>query len=183
MTTPHTPFDWSAVTWSTNDGHPATGTRLQNTQIGANTWWRVVQHDYNTGTDTELYKYPHGSQAQAAYRWIITRDDRITSLATLRERITTEWTVDITDHDCLSDSREGAAVDTVTAHGLILRPRRPWSSQGNPLPTMTLPWSDCMVAVKNVVGLYRLPTSMGSRSTPGVPALVKTFRFNPPHTA
>lgn len=180
MTT--TPFDWTTVEWSTYSGHPATGTRLQSAVIGVNTWWRVVQHDYDSKTDTELYKYFHESEADAAYRWIITREDRITALAALRERVTTSWTVDITDHDYISDSRDGSPITGVTEQppGVVITPLKPWVSQGNRFRTMRLNWVDNMVTEGNTVRLYRVPTRTGSRSTPGVPSLVKTFRFHPP---
>lgn len=175
-----TPFDWSAVEWLTYTGHPATGTRLQYTDIGPNRWWRVVHHDYDTGNDAELYRYPHERLADRAYRWITDRDERLASLAQLRAKITTDWTVDVIDHDYADDSRDGARITEAHALGVIIKPGRAWSSQGRGYPTMSVRWSPDMVAEGNTVHLYRVPTSTTSRSTPGVPHLVKSFRFHPP---
>jgi hypothetical protein len=178
MTT--TPFDWSTVEWSTYVSHPWTGAQLQYADIGPNTWWRVAQHDYDTKTDTELWKYPHESEADKAYRWIITREERIADLAELRARVAVGWTVDITDHDYISDSRDGSRVTEVTDTGIVIKPLQPLASQGRRFPTVRLTWSDEMVTEGDTVHLYRVGTAITSRSTPGIPRLSKTYRFHPP---
>lgn len=178
-------FDWSSVEWTTYSGHPATGTRLQTAQIGPNTYWRLATHDYDTNTDTPLGAppyYTHERDADRAYRWIITAEERHEALDALAAQIQPGWTVDITDHDYLPNSWDGALVESVTDDGLIICSRRPVTSRGRSSPTLRVTWDDDweVSAPAYTVNRYRVPTSVSSRSTPGVPRLVKTFRFRPP---
>lgn len=180
---PTTPFDWSSVTWTTYSGHPATGTRLQYTDIGPNTWWRVTVYDYATRTDTPLMGPDRESNATAAYRWHISAHERERRVAALRARITAGWTVDITDHDSISDSRDGALVERINDDGaLIIRPKKGWSSQGRGFGFTRLTWDGETDADGDTLHVWRIPTSTGSRSTEGVPGRVKSFRFHPPRT-
>jgi hypothetical protein len=105
----------------------------------------------------------------------------INALRALAAQIQPGWTVDITDHDYLSDSREGAVVESVTADQITVRPRRPWSSQGRRFRTMRIEWDDRDLEVDGyVLRLYTTPASTTSRSTRGVRRIVKTFWFRPP---
>lgn len=118
-------------------------------------------------------------------------------ITTLAAEITDGWTVDITDHDYLNDSREGARVE-VKPSGLVLRPRRPWSSQGRSYPTMQVvldPARDWEVdgytlrlyrrkqvhRYENIPGPGKRVRSLGRIDDPsGAREIVKTFRFHPP---
>lgn len=181
---PATPFDWSSVTWTTYSGHPATGARLQLAAIGPYTWWRVVVHDYTSGADTPVMGPEfHERNATAAYRWYIGAHERAERVAVLRARVTAGWTVDVTDHDYIGDSRDGALVERITDDGaLIIKPRKGWSSQGRGFDFMRLTWDGELDADGNTLHVWTIPTSTGSRSTPGVPHRVKSFRFHPPRT-
>lgn len=178
----HTPFDWSSVTWTTYSGHPATGTRLQSTEIGPNTYWRVVVHDYTDGTDTPLMGPEfHERNADKAYRWHIGAHERAERVTALRARVTAGWTVDITDHDYISDSRDGALVERITDDGaLIIKPKKGWSSQGRGFGFTRLIWGGEMDADGDTLHVWTIPTGVTSRSTPGVPRRVKSYRFHPP---
>lgn len=178
----HTPFDWSTVTWTTYSGHPATGTRLQYTEIGPNTYWRVVVHDYTTRTDNPLMGPEfHESNATRAYRWHIGAHERAERVATLRARVTVGWTVDITGHDYINDSRDGALVEQVTDDGsLIIRRKKAVASQGRGFDSLRLDWDGELDADGDTLHLWTIPTAITSRSTPGVPRRVKSFRFHPP---
>lgn len=169
-------------TWSTSEGHPATGTRLQSAEIGANTYWRVVAHDYATGTDTPVMGPEfHERNAVAAYRWHIGAHERAERVAALRSRITAGWTVDITNHDYIADSHDGALVERITDDGaLIIKPRKGWSSQGRGFGFTRLTWDGEMDADGDTLHVWTIPTGVTSRSTPGVPHRVKSYRFHPP---
>lgn len=97
-------------------------------------------------------------------------------LTALRAEITAGWTVDITDHDYLGDSREGARVDQVTDDGLIIRPRHPWSSQGRSFPFTSFTWDGDREADGHTVRLYHTPPPHTGKSR----RLIKTYRFRPP---
>lgn len=176
------PFDWSSVTWNTTDGHPATGTRLQSTEIGPNTYWRVVVHDYTTGTDTPLMGPEfHESNATAAYRWHVNAADRAERVAQLRAQVTAGWTVDITDHDCINNGRDGAVVEKVNDDGsMIIELKKALSSQGRGFSSVRLTWDGETDADGTTLHLWTIPTGVTSRSTPGVPRRVKSYRFHPP---
>lgn len=106
----------------------------------------------------------------------MTDHDRIAALAT---EIATGWTVDITDHDYLNDSRDGARVEKVTDNILVLRPRHAWSSQGRKFPQMNFTWDATDLEVQedgHTVRLYRTPPPHTGKSR----RLIKTFRFHPP---
>lgn len=94
----------------------------------------------------------------------------------LSAEITTGWTVDITDHDYLADSREGATVERIIDGDLILKARRPWHSQGRSFPHMSFTWTGDLEVDGHTVRLYRTPPPHTGKSR----RLVKTFRFHPP---
>jgi hypothetical protein len=98
----------------------------------------------------------------------------------LRDKIQPGWRVKIIDHDYLSDSRDDVRVESVTSDGLILRPRKPWTSQGRGYPTMHFTWGGDQEIDGDTVRLYRTATSITSRSMPGQRILTKTFAFAPP---
>lgn len=98
------------------------------------------------------------------------------ALAALRAEITAGWTVDIIDHDYLADSREDARVERVTDDGLIIRPRRPWSSQGRSFPFTSFTWDKDGEADGHTVHLYHTPPPHTGKSR----RLIKTYRFRPP---
>lgn len=95
--------------------------------------------------------------------------------------------VDITDHQYLSESREGAVMERVDGRGAVIRPRRPWFSQGRTFPVTHLTWDgdlewtatgDARYGNRRFhVKLYTTPTSITSRSTPGKRELVCTYTF------
>lgn len=98
---------------------------------------------------------------------------------TLRDEITVGWTVKITDHDYLNNSRDRVTVTTVTDNGLTLTPKRPWSSQGRRYPTMHFTWDDNGDRHEidgHTVRLYRTPPPHTGKSR----RLIKTFEFAPP---
>lgn len=102
-----------------------------------------------------------------------------TNTAGTRPDVREGWTVVITDHDYLNDSRDNVTVTDVREDGATLRPRRPWSSQGRRFPTMNITWTRLEWS-GNTARLYTMPTGITSRSTPGVRRLIKTFAFAPP---
>jgi hypothetical protein len=102
------------------------------------------------------------------------------AITALRNEITAGWKVKITDHWYLSESRDDVTVDQVTDTGLILRPRRPWASQGRSFTTMFFHWDGDLEIDGRTVTTYRTATSITSRSTPGQRQAVKTFAFIPP---
>lgn len=98
----------------------------------------------------------------------------------LRSEVEVGWTVDITDHDDLNDSRKGAKITAVTPDGMTIRPSRPWPSQGRSFPFMNFTWDGKEVVSGRTVHLYVVGTSITSRSRPGGRRLIKTFVFHPP---
>jgi len=100
-------------------------------------------------------------------------DNRIAALAA---EVQVGWTVDITDHDHLADSREGAAVERIIDGDLILKARRPWNSQGRSFPHMSFTWTGDLEADGHTVRLYHTPPPHTGKSR----RLIKTFRFHPP---
>jgi hypothetical protein len=100
-------------------------------------------------------------------------------LAALIEEVEAGWRVDITNHDYTNDSRDDVEVTEVRDDGVILRPKRPWSSQGRGFSTMHLTWENLEVTGR-IARLYIMGTSITSRTTPGVKRLAKTFTFRPP---
>lgn len=105
------------------------------------------------------------------------------ALTELRTRITEEWTVDVVDHFCLSESRDGARIESVTTDSLVIRPRKAWRCQGMWWPTMTVKWDkgkeDCEVDGTSVT-VFRIADSTTSRSTKGERQAVRTYRFHAP---
>ena len=91
------------------------------------------------------------------------------------------WKVRILDNDYLNDSRDDVTVTHVSDVGVTLRPRRPWGSQGRKFPTMDVSW-ERLEWHGNTARLYRVATSITSRSYPGQKQLVKVFEFSPPRT-
>lgn len=98
------------------------------------------------------------------------------ALAALRAEITVGWTATITDHDYGNDSRDDVTVSAVREDHLILRPKRPWSSQGRSFPTMTVRWDGDREVSGRTVRLYHTPPPHTGKSR----RLIKTFTFAPP---
>ena len=98
------------------------------------------------------------------------------ALTALRAEIIAGWRVKITDHDHLNDSRDEVTVIEVRYNRLILRPKRPWSSQGRSFPTMDFLWGGDKEAVGNTVRLYHTPPPHTGKPR----RLIKTFEFFPP---
>ena len=98
------------------------------------------------------------------------------ALAALRREITAGWRVRVIDHDYLNDSRDNAEVIEVRADHLVIRPGRPWSSQGRSFPTMTFRWDGDQEVTGRTVNLYRTPPPRTGKSR----RLIKTFTFTPP---
>jgi hypothetical protein len=94
----------------------------------------------------------------------------------LRSEITVGWRVKIIDHDYLNDSRDDVTVEQVTDTGLILYPRRPWSSQGRSLSTMTFRWDGDLEVDGRTVHLFHTPPPHTGKPR----RLIKTFVFTPP---
>lgn len=95
----------------------------------------------------------------------------------LSARITPGWTVDITDHDYLADSREGAHVEQISSEGMIFRPRRPWSSQGRTFTVGSLAWEGGDWEFDgDTARLFHTPPPHTGKSR----RLIKTYRFHPP---
>lgn len=102
------------------------------------------------------------------------------ALRALRNEIISGWKVKITDHDYLADSRDDVTVIEVRANHMILRPKRPWGSQGRNFPTMTFTWGSDLEIDGRTVRLYVTAAGTTSRSYKGERRLVKTFVFTPP---
>lgn len=103
--------------------------------------------------------------------------DTMPAVRALAAQITTDWTVDITDHDYLSDSRDGAAVVMVDADGIRMQPKRPWFSQGRTFTVGSLSWNDGDWQVDgHVLRLYHTPPPHTGKSR----RIIKTYRFYPP---
>ena len=105
------------------------------------------------------------------------------ALRALAEQVQPGWTVDISGED-LVDNREGAKVTGTVPGGIVIRPRRPWSSQGRTYPCTELVWAEWEGDDYEVDGLtlrlYITATAITSRSRPGQRQLVKTYRFHSP---
>lgn len=82
-------------------------------------------------------------------------------LAALIEEIEAGWRVDITNHDYIDDSRDDAEVTEIRDDGVILHPKRPWSSQGRSFSTMHLTW-DGLEVTGRTARLYIMGTSITS---------------------
>lgn len=102
------------------------------------------------------------------------------TLEELREAVQVGWTVRIIDHGYTADGRDKVAVEEVTANGLILRPRRPWASQGMKFFTMELSWDGDVEVEGMTLHCYYTPTGTTSRTWAGVRQLSKSFVFTPP---
>lgn len=100
-------------------------------------------------------------------------------LSALIEEVEVGWRVDIANHDYGDDSRDDVEVTEIQDDGVILRPKRAWSSQGRSFPTMHLTWDNLEVTGRTA-RLYIMGTSITSRTTPGVKRLARTFTFRPP---
>lgn len=101
-------------------------------------------------------------------------------MSDLRSEITEGWKVKIVDHDYGAGGRDDVTVTKVTAEGLTLTARRPWSSQGRSFRTMDFTWAGDREIDGRTVRLYRTATGTTSRSYKGERRLVKTFEFAPP---
>lgn len=97
----------------------------------------------------------------------------------LPEDVAEDWNVVITDHMHSSESRDTVKIEKIDADGLILRPKRPWSSQGRSFPTMRLDW-DGMEIDGLTARRYTVPTGTTSRTTAGVRYVSRTYTFQPP---
>lgn len=85
------------------------------------------------------------------------------ALTTLRQEIAEGWKVKITDHDYLNDSRDDVTVESIIDGDLILRAKRPWSSQGRSFPHMSFPWTgDLEVDGRTVACTTRRPRTPAS---------------------
>lgn len=98
------------------------------------------------------------------------------AMAALRAEIAVGRTVKITDHDCLSGSRDNATVAAVHQNGLILRPKRGWPSQGRGYLDTALTWDGDMEVTGRTVHLYRTPPPHTGKTR----RLIKTYTFAPP---
>lgn len=99
------------------------------------------------------------------------------ALKDLINRISTGWTVNITDHDRGNDGREAARVE-VRDQGIIrMIPKAPWTSQGRSYPHMDIDFTNGgdWVADRNTVRLYRTPAPHTGKPR----VLVRTFTFFP----
>lgn len=106
-------------------------------------------------------------------------------LTTLKAEVEVGWKVKITNHDYLDDSRDDVTVAEVHDGHLILRPKRPWSSQGRQFATMEFAWDEAEEGVTGssdqkvsgrTVRVYHTPPPHTGKSR----RLVKTFVFSPP---
>lgn len=104
----------------------------------------------------------------------------MSDLDKLRAEVAEGWKVRIVDHDYGSESRDDVTVTKVTADGLTLTAKRPWSNQGRKFPTMRFSWEGMSEVTGHTVRLYTVGTAITSRSMPGVRRLIKTFNFEPP---
>ena len=102
------------------------------------------------------------------------------TLEELKAQIKPGWTVRIIDHQTLSEGRDKVKVEEVREDGLLLRPSRPWSSQGRTFPTYLFTWDGDLEVEGFKVHRFWTPTAITSRSTPGVRQVVKTFVFSAP---
>ncbi|MFI2616632.1 hypothetical protein [Streptomyces sp. NPDC018584] len=93
----------------------------------------------------------------------------------LKSMIRDGWTVRITDHDSITESRD-AVVENVTESGMTLRASKPWASQGRKFPTMSFAWEGDKEIDGNTVRLYHTPPPRTGKSR----RLIKTFEFAPP---
>lgn len=101
----------------------------------------------------------------------------------LRAQLADGWTVKITDHDYLNDSREGTLYN-VTPEGFRVRFKRPVQSQGRTYPGSLFLWDlrdgDKHVREGNTVHFYVMGRSLTSRTTPGKLRLCKSYTFSAP---
>lgn len=98
------------------------------------------------------------------------------AMAALRAEIAEGWTVRITDHDYLNDSRDDVTVTEVHQNGLILTPKQGWSSQGRGFSSTAFTWDGDMEVTGRTVRLYRTPPPHTGKSR----RLIKTYTFTPP---
>lgn len=98
------------------------------------------------------------------------------ALAALKAEITVGWRVKIIDHDNIADSRDEVTVTEVHDNHLVLRSKRPWSSQGRSFPTMDFRWIGDEEADGRTVRLYTTPPPHTGKPR----RLIKTFVFTPP---
>lgn len=94
----------------------------------------------------------------------------------LRKRITTDWTVNIVDHECLNNSRDNVEIREVTKDAIVMRPGKMWASQGRKFSTMTFTWSGELELDGLRVHIFRTPAPHTGKSR----RCVKTFEFIPP---
>lgn len=86
------------------------------------------------------------------------------------------WTVDVTDHDYIADSRDGAVVETVTGKGFTYRPRKSWSSQGRKFTVGSVSWEGGDWEFNGLTAmLYHTPPAHTGKPR----RLIKTYRFHP----
>lgn len=110
--------------------------------------------------------------------FIIERKRKMTQ--SLREKITTEWKVKISNHLYLSESRDNVAIESITENGMVLKPRKAWGSQGMKFPTQTFTWDGDLEVVGNKVHVYTTHKGLTSRTRPGQRECVATYTFIPP---
>lgn len=101
----------------------------------------------------------------------------MSDLDKLRAEVAVGWKVRITDHDHSSESRDDVTVTEVTADGLTLTPKRPWSSQESKFATMSFRWDSGDRVVDDLrVDSYTTPAPHTGKSR----RRIKTFVFEPP---
>lgn len=96
----------------------------------------------------------------------------------LRAKVQVGWRVKIVDHDYLNDSRDDVLVTEVRDNGVVLTPKKPWTSQGRKFPFMVLDdWDGEEAEVDGMrIRIFHTPPERTGKPR----RLVKTFVFIPP---
>lgn len=94
----------------------------------------------------------------------------------LRDKITTEWTVKITNHDYLNDSRDDVKIQDVTPGAIVMRPAKAWASQGRKFPTTIFTWDGDMEVEGTTVHVFHTPPPHTGKSR----RRIKTYKFIAP---
>jgi hypothetical protein len=102
------------------------------------------------------------------------------TLEELKAAVQVGWTVRIIDYGYTNDGRDNVAVEKVTAEGLTLRPRQPWTSQGRRFSTMEFHWGGDVEVEGTTLHRYYTPTGTTSRTQARVRQLSKSFVFTAP---
>jgi len=100
----------------------------------------------------------------------------MTDLERLRAEVAPGWKVKIVDHDYLNDSRDDVTVEAGPDGALLLRPKKPWASQGRTFPTMAFTWDGEKEVDGRRVRLFHTPPPRTGKAR----RLIKTFVFAPP---